>query len=52
MLFPKLPEGWDYDQAAFRDLVQRMLDMVCSEEERDDPESERQKQFDKVVPKR
>ena len=49
MLFPKLPKGGDYDQAAFRDLVQRMLDMVCSEEERDDPDKHRDGYEDRML---
>jgi peptidoglycan hydrolase-like protein with peptidoglycan-binding domain len=52
LLFPKLPKGWDYDRDAFADLVRRMLDMVCSEDDRDHPEGDRKLQLDKTVPKR
>jgi len=52
LLFPKLPKGWDYDRGAFTDLTRRMLDMVCSEDERDDPQADRKLQLDNTVPKR
>lgn len=52
LLFPKLPEGWTFNDAAFEALARQLLDKVCSEEERDDSEDDRKYEFRDPLTKR
>lgn len=52
LLFPKLPEGWTFNDAAFEALAKQLLDKVCSDEERDDPEDDRKFEFRDPLTKR